>query len=42
MGYSWHFEIIEKTEYLEAMISSQTDTSELEKLFLKSLSEIES
>lgn len=39
MGYSWHFEIIEKTEYLEAMISSQTDTSELEKLFLKSLSE---
>ena len=39
MGYSWHFEIIEKTEYLEAMISLQTDTSELEKLFLKSLSE---
>lgn len=37
MGYSWHFETIEKPEYLEAIISSQKDTLELEKLFLKSL-----
>lgn len=37
MGYSWHFETIEKSEYLEAMISSQTDTSLLEKVFQKSL-----
>lgn len=37
MGYSWHFETIDRSEYLEAMVISQHDTSALEKLFLDSL-----
>lgn len=37
-GYVWHFETLDRAEYLEAMVSSQIDTSSLERLFLKSLS----
>lgn len=36
-GFTWHFEILDSDEYLEAMVSSQVDTSSLEELFLKSL-----
>lgn len=40
LGYNWEFEFIGRTEYIEAMIESKLDTTQLEVLFSKSLSKI--